>query len=157
FVDGRWRGVDIDHPVDFGSDNDGGLLVMTSRGLVRFDGGVATAIGGSIVATAREPVQVPSGNRYVREEPGRSFVLSGQSWVETPPMFFSRPVRRNGTLFAMVAGGVQKLEAERTIAVPCEWLERATCTEMVLGGTDEERIFVGADNDIYAVGSDVVK
>ena len=160
-VDGRWRAIDIagGRAIDFGSDNDGGLLVMSSipRVLMRVDGGMATPLGGIVIANfVHEPMQVASGNRYVREvaAPERSFVLSGETWAETPPMFFSRPQRAtDGSVLAMTAAGVQR---DGEIAVWCAQLERATCTQMVLGGDNAEGIVVGADDDLY-VGSRKVK
>ncbi len=166
-ADGRWREVELAgaQAIDVGTDNDGGLLVMSSvpRRLYRIDGGAASAIGDLVIANyVHEPVQVPSGNHYVREVEGaqRSFVLSAgtSTWAESPPMFFSRPVRaRDGTLYAMTAAGVQRFEATgaRTIAVPCARLERSTCTEMLFGGVDGTRVVVAGDGDVYVVGDGV--
>jgi len=165
FVDGRWRTVatlDV-QPTDFGSDNDGTLLVMSTvpRMLYQLDGGVMREVGGLVLANfVHMPMQVPSGNRYVKEIMGeqRSFVLSPgtSTWVETPPMFVSRPVRAyDNTLYAAVASGVERFATDgtRPLVVTCAALGKPSCTGLVLGGADRGRVYVGdiAEPDVIVV------
>lgn len=154
-VDGRWRTVAMNgaRAIDVGTDTDGAVLVMSSipRRLYQLHGTALAELGGIVIANyVHMPVQVPSGNRYVREIEGeqRSFVLSpgATTWAATPPMFFARPVRAyDGTLYAAQAAGVQRFEPDgsRTLAVPCALLARPACTSLVLGGADGERVVVG--------------
>ena len=155
FLDERWRTVPLGDAgaTDFGSDNDGAVLAMTTRGLYVVDGTAVREVGPSIVDAAGDltmPMQVPSGNRYVTETGGvhRSFVLSldATAWVETPPMFVRRPIRTyEQTLFAAVGAGVERFEPDgsRPLAVACEQLGKATCTELVLGGEQGSRLYLG--------------
>ena len=154
-VDGKWRAIAMNgaHAFDFGTDTDGSLLVMSSipRRLYQLRGMELAEVGGIVLANyVHMPVPVPSGNRSVRELEGaqRSFVLSpgASTWASTPPMFFARPVRAyDRTLYAAQAAGVMRFEPDgsRSVAVPCERAGEATCTHLVLGGADGERIVVG--------------
>jgi hypothetical protein len=155
----RWQAVAMAgaSAVDFGTDTDGTLLVMCSipRKLFQLDGSVPREIGGIVIANVvHMPVQVPSGNRYVQEvaAPHRSFVLSpgAQTWAETPPMFFSRPVRtHDGVLLSASAAGIQRFEPDntRTLLVACSDLGKQTCTQLVIAGLDEDRLIVADTTD----------
>lgn len=165
YADGRWRrladqnGDDI-IATDFGTETDWTLLVTAKApsALFRIVDGELRALGGTISITdVREPVEVPSKNHYAREAvaAGRSYVLAAatRDWVETPPLFFSRPRRnRDGVLYAMTAAGVQKFESDgtRTIARACTELGQATCTDLVFGGIEHDTMFVGAGDVVIA-------
>ena len=154
-VDDRWRPIAMNgaRAIDLGTDTDGTLLVMSSipRRLYQLRGMELVEVGGILIANyVHMPVQVPSGNRYVREIEGarRSFVLSpgASTWASTPPMFHARPVRAyDGALYAAQAAGVVRFEADGpTLVVPCERAGEATCTHLVLGAADGGRV-VAAD------------
>ena len=163
-----WRAVDLGarRAIDFGSDNDGTLLMMSSqpRTLHQLAGGVLVDVGGVVLASyVHMPMQVPSGNRYVREIDGgqRSFVLSPgtTTWAETPPMFFSRPVRaHDGTLYAATAAGVQRFEADgsRTLVAACETFGAPRCTSLLVGADGQQLVVADPHaNEVILVDDDV--
>lgn len=160
FVDKRWRAVAMmdAHATDFGSDSDGTLLVMSTvpRRLYQLgSNGAMREVGPIVLANyVHMPMQAPSGNRYVKEIEGeqRSFVLSPGSamWVESPPLFFSRPVRAyDKTLYAAAPGGVQRFapDGTRPFAVTCAQLGKTSCTGLLVGGADGERVVVADIDD----------
>lgn len=164
-VDNKWKvvgsGVKI---VDFGSDNDGTLLAVSGMRLVyQLDRGELSELGAEVAAPAGMPMQVPSGFRYVKEleAPHRTWVLTtgATEWLESPPMFFARPVRSyERTLYAAAVGGVQKFEADgtRPFAVTCEQLGKSSCADLLVGGADHGTLFVADDRAVFVVDGDVV-
>ena len=159
-VDGKWKavgtGVKI---VDFGSDNDGTLLAVSgARVVYQLDKGELGELGAEIAGPAGMPMQVPSGFRYVKEldAPHRTWVLTtgATEWLESPPMFFARPVRSyERTLYAAAVGGVQKFETDgtRPLAVTCEQLGKSSCGELLVGGADHGTLFVADDRAVFVV------
>lgn len=149
-VDDRWRAIDTSGvmPIDLGSDSDGTLLVASTLPRVVLQlaaDGTLHQVGGLILANhVHQPVQVPSGNRYVEELAGaapRTLVLSPGTdvWADSPTLFVGPPVRTyDGTLFTVSSQGLTRFEADgrRTLAVPCAWLGLGRCAGLLFGGRD---------------------
>lgn len=163
FADGRWQPVPLAGAVDWGSDDGGTLLVLSPPGLYQVGGSGVVLLAGAVPAGTGMPVQVPSGNFYVKElaGAGRSFVLAPNSgWIESPPMFASRPVRAfDRTLYAAAPGGVERFEAggARPLAVSCEALGKASCTHVAIGGADGDRLYLAGGRDVIVVRGTLVE
>ena len=164
--DNKWKAVGTGVKlVDFGSDNDGTLLAISgTRVVYQLDRGVLSELGATVAGPAGMPMQVPSGFRYVKEleAPHRTWVLTtgATEWIESPPMFFARPVRSyERTLYAAAQDGVQKFEANdaRPFAVTCAQLGKSSCVDVLVGGADHGKLFVADDRAVFVVDGGAVE
>lgn len=151
----QWRSVALPAKATskFGSDLDGAPLVTAGSSVIRIDHGIVVLLGGSVPADDLfRPMEAPSMNRYVSERGGarRTFMLASgtQTWVESPPMFVTRPVRTvRGGVYAAVPAGVEQFGADgtRSLAVTCERLERTSCADVIIAGENADGRVVVAD------------